>query len=96
MARIILRDEKLEKLEAVCRKFREDIDSLNQSLPTPVEVRGPVPATISRIENYHRWQIILKSQTADSIQKLLIAIRTNLLPTLAVQAVVDVDPVNLL
>lgn len=96
MARIILRDEKLEKLEAVCRKFRKDIDALNQSLPTPAEVRGPVPATISRIENYHRWQIILKSQTADSIQKLLFAIRTNLLSTLVVQVVVDVDPVNLL
>ncbi len=96
MARMILRDAKLEKLEAVCRKFREEIDSINHSLPSPVEVRGPVPATIARIENYHRWQIILKSQTAESIQKLLYAIRTTLLPTLAVQAVVDVDPVNLL
>jgi primosomal protein N' (replication factor Y) len=96
MARIILRDSKLEKLESVSRAFKDEVDKVNAALQLSVQIRGPIPATIARIENYHRWQIILKSQSAESIQKLLHALRQTHLPRLPVQTVVDVDPVNLL
>jgi len=96
LARIILRDPKLSKLEVQSKELKKEIDRLNEQLGLSVQVRGPVPAGIARIENYHRWEIILRAEGPEEIQKLLSAVRRECLPGLRVQGVVDVDPINLL
>ena len=55
-----------------------------------------MPSTISRLENYHRWQILLQAPAAEPIQALLTRLRRQSLPGAGVQVVVDVDPVNLM
>jgi len=96
LARIILRDAKLEKLELAGKKLRQNIDLLNEQLQTAVQVRGPMPAGIARLENYHRQEIIIKNPAIGPIQTLLTELRRQYLTKLNVQAVVDVDPINLL
>jgi len=95
-ARIILRDSKLEKTETAARQLRGNIDHLCAEMNLPLQLRGPVPAVIARVENYHRWEILIQSGSAEHIQVLLTVLRQKYLPALAVQAVVDVDPISLM
>jgi len=96
LARIILRDEKLAKLEVVGKRLRAEIDGIISEAEGSVEARGPIPAAIARLERYHRQEILLKAPQAGPLQRLLSRLRTEALGKLGVQAVVDVDPINLL
>lgn len=96
LARILLRDSDLEKLEASAKQLRGQLDAINAQGAFEVKLRGPAPAAIARLENYHRIQILLQATRAEQIQSLLAQARTDVLSKLAVQAIVDVDPVNLL
>ena len=70
MATIVLRDQKFEKLTEACNDLKETIDIIIKRDGLAVEVRGPMPCTISRIERFHRMQIILQAATAAPIQNL--------------------------
>jgi len=77
MARIIMRDRKLKKLEAQAKQLRDSIDKLPVQQRSAIEIRGPMPAGIARIENFHRQQILLKAATAEQIQTLLAKLRND-------------------
>ena len=96
MARIILRDEKFERLEAACAAMREKIDSLVKQFGFEVVVRGPMAATISRIQKMHRMQILIQSAKAETVQRLFAELRKGKAIRPNVQVAIDVDPVNLL
>jgi len=96
LARIILRDKKLEKVESAGQQLRKDIDFLVEKRKLNIKVRGPVPAALARLEGYHRQQILLQSQTADPIQNVFFELRKTFLKTIAVHTVVDIDPMNLM
>lgn len=97
LARIVLREKKLEKVESAGQQLRKDIDLLiRKHNLTMVKVRGPVPAALSRLEGYFRYHILLRAQTAEPIQELLSRLRSTFLKTIAVHATVDVDPMNLM
>jgi primosomal protein N' (replication factor Y) len=97
LARIVLRDRKLEKVESAGRQLRKDIDFLVQkSSLQMIKVRGPAPAALARLEGYFRQHILLQAPTAEPIQNLLSQLRTTFLKTIAVHTVVDVDPMNLM
>ena len=98
LGRIILRDPKLDKLETTALQLREHIDHLSEQLGISdvLEVRGPVPALISRIENYHRQELRFRSTGPGPIQKLLYELRKGYLGGLNVRIAIDVDPINLL
>ena len=96
LARIIMRDRSRGKLEAAARRLRSDIDQLKDELQAPLQVRGPFPAVIARLEKYHRWQILLQGARAEPLQQFLAELRGKYLAHPAVQVVVDVDPINLM
>jgi len=96
LARIIMRDSKLAKLEQAAKELREHINLLIGRFHIEVQVRGPMPAGIARLENYHRQEIIMKAQRPEPIQKLLSELRREQLPALTVRNAVDVDPIYLL
>ncbi|MBN1766809.1 MAG: primosomal protein N' [Sedimentisphaerales bacterium] len=96
LARIILRDVKLEKLESAAKRLRENIDQIKEQMKLDLEIRGPFPAAIARLENYHRQEILFKSPAPEPIQMMLNTLRKEYLASSGVQAAVDVDPVNLL
>ncbi len=64
-----------------------------------VEVLGPVESPITRIANYHRWQILLKNQNIRILQKFtrqLLSDNKNALNRPGIKLAIDVDPVFML
>ncbi|MDE0426431.1 MAG: primosomal protein N' [Candidatus Poribacteria bacterium] len=67
--------------------------------PHPVEILGPAPAPLSKIEGKFRWHFLLRSNAVEKISQLLryltheppVTIKSN-----AVELVIDIDPTNTL
>jgi primosomal protein N' (replication factor Y) len=95
MVRIILRDQDLDKVT----KLGEELAAL---LTTAVEktggvqMKGPMPCAIGRIAGYFRYQIVLSSYRASSLQTVLADVREKGALAKSDRIAVDVDPVSLL
>ena len=61
-----------------------------------VRLRGPAPGPISRIAGKHRQQIELLAESAQRLQKVLVAGRNEGLLHAGAGLVIDVDPIALL
>jgi primosomal protein N' (replication factor Y) len=96
LAVIVLRDMKFDKLEAACRKMRQRIDRVIERQALEVTVRGPMPAVISRIQRFHRMQIITQAPEATTIHRLFSRLRAEPPIRPAVKVAIDIDPINLL
>ena len=96
LAVIVLRDMNFEKLETACKMMRERIDSIVTRDGLKIVVRGPMPAVISRVQRFHRMQIIIQAPQAKTIQRLFTSLRAAgpVRPTVKVS--IDIDPINLL
>ncbi|UCC99920.1 MAG: primosomal protein N' [Phycisphaerales bacterium] len=96
LALIGLRDMKFERLEAACKQMRQRIDTIIGREGLEATVRGPMPAVISRIQRFHRMQIIVQAPEAATIQRLFAGLRAERPVRPAVRIAIDIDPVNLL
>jgi primosomal protein N' (replication factor Y) len=95
LARIIMRDQSLEKLE----KSSESLAAKLQGalLQTPgVDMKGPMPCAIGRIAGYFRYQIVLSAATPGPLQRVLSVMRDRGDLAKSDRIAVDVDPVSLL
>jgi primosomal protein N' (replication factor Y) len=96
LAVVVLRDMNFEKLEEACKQMRQRIDRIIEREALEVTVRGPMPAVISRIQRFHRMQIIIQAPVATTIQRLFSRLRTEPPIRPAVKVAIDIDPINLL
>jgi len=96
LAVIVLRDMKFDKLDAACRQMRQRIDQIIRRDGLEATVRGPMPAVISRIQRFHRMQIIVQAPQAAVMQRLFSGLRGQGPVRPAVKVAIDIDPVNLL
>ena len=96
MAIVHMRDTKFDKLEAACDAMRWRLDAIIEAEGLDIKLRGPMPATISRIQRYHRMQIILQAPDPAPLQSLFTTLRSAPPIRPAVKVAIDVDPVNLL
>jgi primosomal protein N' (replication factor Y) len=96
LAVIVARDEIYEKLEEATEKLRLKIDDIITRNNLQINVRGPIPAPISRIQRYHRIQIILQGPTPEPIARLFAILRKEPPVRPKVKISIDVDPANLL
>jgi primosomal protein N' (replication factor Y) len=99
LALITLRDRSFEKLELAANALKERIDQIvaeNPDLSEQVKVRGPMPAVISRIQTFHRLQIIVQSPQASILHQLFSTLRKSPPIRPAVTIAIDIDPVDLL
>ena len=96
MAIVGLRDTKHDRLTEACEAMKWRIDTVIEQLGLEIRVRGPMEATISRIQSFHRMQIILQAKSPEPIGRLFSMLRT--MPPIkpAVKVSVDIDPINLL
>jgi len=93
---ITLRDEVFARLEAAANKLRQRIDLTLASLSLNAQVRGPHPPVISRIQRFHRLQIVIQTPGPRTMQQLFASLRAQAPIRPAVKTAIDVDPVNLL
>ncbi len=96
LAVIVLRDMDFEKLETACQVMRERINSVVAREGLKIVVRGPMPAVISRVQRFHRMQIIIQAPRAEIIQRLFTSLRTAGPVRPTVKVAIDIDPINLL
>ncbi len=96
MANIVMRHGQYEKLEQAAKNMRQRIDEIVSAYNLEALVRGPIPPVISRLQRFHRLQIIVQAPQATIIQKLFSILRAGKPVRPAVGLAIDVDPVNLL
>ncbi len=96
LAVVTLRDRTFDKLEIACNRMREKIDRIIQREKLRAIVRGPMPAVISRIQRFHRMQIIVQAPKAEILRELFNGLRGERPIRPAVKIAIDIDPVNLL
>lgn len=96
LAIIVLRDQKYEKLEAAANAMRQRLDAIVQQQRLTAKIRGPMAAVISRIERFHRIQIIVQTPDAGAMRRLFGTLRADKPIRPALKIAIDIDPVNLL
>ena len=96
LAVVVLRDMDFDKLEKACEAMRERIGGIVESEGHETVVRGPMPAAISRVQRYHRMQIIVQTPDAATMQRLFAQVRAMGPIRPSVKIAIDIDPVNLL
>jgi len=97
LAVIHLSCEKYDRLSTAADNLRNRLDAVILEDSLNVNIRGPMPAVIDRIQRSHRMQLILEAPTAAVMQHLMDRLRTGgISPDQAVKAYVDIDPINLL
>jgi len=96
MAIVGMRDVKFDKLTVAAAAMRERLDEIVEREGLGAKIRGPMPAAISRVQRYHRMQIIVQGPDVGTIQRLLGVLRTMAAVRPAVTVTVDVDAINLL
>ena len=96
LAVIVMRDMNFEKLETACKMMRERIDSIVTRDGLKIVIRGPMPAVISRVQRFHRMQIIIQAPRAEIIQRLFTSLRAAGPVRPKVKVAIDIDPINLL
>ena len=96
MAIVTLRDTKFDKLTEASEAMKWRLDRIIDQCSLEVKLRGPMPATISRIQQFHRIQIIAQAPTPTPIQKLFAELRSSPPIRPSVKVAIDIDPVNLM
>jgi primosomal protein N' (replication factor Y) len=96
LAMIVLRDMKFEKLEKACHAMAQRLGQIVAAEGLKAVIRGPMPAVISRIQRFHRMQIIVQTPEPQTMQRLFAALRRSGPIRPNVKIAIDIDPVNLL
>ncbi|MHC4131694.1 MAG: replication restart helicase PriA [Planctomycetota bacterium] len=96
LAVIVLRDTNYEKLEAASQNMRQRLDRIITHHNLMVNIRGPMPAPLSRVQRFHRMQIVVQAPEAGLLHQLLRHLRAAGSVRPVVKVAIDVDPVNLL
>jgi primosomal protein N' (replication factor Y) len=96
MVRIVVRDQDPQKLADLCEKLAAELNSAVASLEGGVAVKGPMPCAIGRIAGFYRNQIVLTSNRAAQLQKVLAQLRSAGQFAKSDRIAVDVDPISLL
>ncbi|MCC6324902.1 MAG: primosomal protein N' [Candidatus Brocadia sp.] len=96
LARIVFRsphEERAKEKSAIIGDRLKDFAKINGNR---LEILGPSPAPVTKINNLFRWHILLKAQDHISIHNALQGIADALKPSKGVQTMVDVDPYMML
>ena len=96
LAGLVMRDRNFDKLEASGRAMREKIDYIVRRDNLAAIVRGPMPAVISRIQRFHRMQIIIQASEAATVRQLFAGLRAGRPIRPVVKVAIDIDPASLL
>jgi len=85
MARIILRDRRLDRLTERAQDLAAALTRSIADRGLDLEVMGPAPAFVARVNEVHQWHLIIRGLPLESV-----------LDVVPSEAAIDVDPVDLL
>ena len=96
LARIVFRSRKEDKAKGKSFVVTEKLKEITKTNGNQLEILGPAPAPVTKINNMFRWHLLLRSQNHNHIHDALQKISDMLKPSKSVQAIVDVDPYMML
>jgi primosomal protein N' (replication factor Y) len=96
LAAIVLRHRDFQRVEMAGGQLRQIIDNIVERDRLETIIRGPIPAVISRIQRFHRMQIIVQAPKPETMHRLFDGLRAAGPVRPAVKVAVDIDPINLL
>jgi len=96
MVRLVLRDTSLEHLHKRDQTLAAQLNTAIADQQLAIDLRGPMPCAIERIANHHRSQIVLTSNNAATLQKVMSVLREQRGLVSNDKVAIDVDPVSML
>ena len=96
LARIVFRCLKEDKAKEKSCMVGDKLKEVAKINGNNLEVLGPSPAPLTKINNMFRWHLLLKAQDHSSIHDAIQGIADMLRPSKSVQTMVDVDPYMML
>lgn len=96
LARILFRSRKEDKAKEKSFAVTEKLKEITKTNGNNLEILGPSPAPVTKINNMFRWHLLIRSQNHSHIHDALQKISDMLKPSKSVQAIVDVDPYMML
>ncbi|MDR4509945.1 MAG: primosomal protein N' [Candidatus Brocadiaceae bacterium] len=95
LARILFRSSKENVLEEKSSAVADKLKEIAQKKGILMDILGPSPAPITKINDLFRWHLLLKTQYHKNIHDTLRGIEPMLKSSKSIQAIVDVDPYTL-
>lgn len=96
LARIVFRSSQEDKAKEKSTLVADKLKEIAKTKGNHLEILGPSPAPMTKINNQFRWHILLKAQNYTSIHHVLQGVADMLKPSKSVQPMVDVDPYMML
>ncbi len=96
LARIVFRSRTEDKAKEKSSIVTEKLKEITKTNGGNLEILGPSPAPVTKINDMFRWHLLLRSQSHNHIHDALQKISDMLKPSKSVQAIVDVDPYMML
>ena len=96
LARIVFRSGKEESASEKASVVAEKLTEITKATGGQLEVLGPSPAPVTKINNMFRWHLLLRAQDYTAIHNALQGISDMLKPSKNVQTMVDIDPYMML
>ncbi|MBQ3426220.1 MAG: primosomal protein N' [Clostridia bacterium] len=88
-------DEDNDRTRRAALLFRSSFGDIN-GIKQKIAVLGPIPSGVSRIKNRYRWQIIIKCERADALNRRMINARKSVEKELkSVMVSIDKDPITI-
>ena len=99
VATLLLRGKNEDLVIAAARAVHDQLQRWQTERFSDVEVLGPAPAPLSKIEGKFRWHFLLRSKNVDKICQLLRELTDEppqALKPSAIEVIIDIDPTNTL
>ncbi|TVM00413.1 MAG: primosomal protein N' [Candidatus Brocadia sp. WS118] len=96
LTRIVFRSPHEDKTKEKSALVADKLKEIARTAGNHLDILGPSPAPVTKINDLFRWHILLKAQHHTSIHHALQGIADMLKPSKGVQAMVDVDPYMML
>ncbi len=98
-ATLLLRGEVETEVIGLAKSLLERLKTVQTQRFPDVEIRGPVPAPLSKIMGKFRWHFFLRNTSVENVREFLRqAVHSNASPRIPrnIDVVVDIDPVTVL
>ena len=94
LVRIVVRGEVEQKVQSDTLLISDLLENLTYG--KDVQIVGTVPCTISKLNKYYRWNILIKVKTHSILNEFFNKLKTTFMPQKGNYIEIDIDPINMM
>lgn len=96
LVRIVVRGIDAKKVESDANIIADLSRTLTYQYTEKVEVLGAVPCTMSKLNKYYRWNILIKTASHSLLKEFFESLNKSFIAQKGNYIEIDIDPVNML